>query len=208
MSAASLRKKSFKWMADLNEIEFFKKWAEELQKHRAYHRAKQAEYRASAPEYNRMLLRRSYKKHAERRREEARQRRACASAESRKRQREWRKQRYHQRIKNDPNYRLRHRMRNRIKEALRKHYGAKAFATMELIGCTVDHLRNHIEALWKDGMSWDNYGFWHGQWHLDHIKPCAAFDLTDPEQQTACFHYTNLQPLWAMDNWRKGAQHA
>jgi hypothetical protein len=44
----------------------------------------------------------------------------------------------------------------------------------------------------------------HGIWHIDHITPCTAFDLTDPEQQKKCFHYTNLQPLWASDNIRKG----
>ena len=50
-------------------------------------------------------------------------------------------------------------------------------------------------------MSWDNYGI-HG-WHIDHIRPCASFDLTDPEQQRQCFHYPNLQPLWAFDNLSK-----
>jgi HNH endonuclease. len=53
-------------------------------------------------------------------------------------------------------------------------------------------------------MSWDNYG--RDGWHIDHIRPCASFDLTDPEQQRQCFHYTNLQPLWAADNIRKGAK--
>ncbi len=48
-------------------------------------------------------------------------------------------------------------------------------------------------------MTWDNYG----EWHIDHIKPCALFDFTKEEQQRECFHYTNLQPLWAKDNMRK-----
>ena len=48
-------------------------------------------------------------------------------------------------------------------------------------------------------MTKENYG----EWHVDHIKPCASFDLTDPEQQAICFHYTNLQPLWAVDNIKK-----
>jgi hypothetical protein len=47
-------------------------------------------------------------------------------------------------------------------------------------------------------MSWDNYGI--KGWHIDHIIPCAAFDLTDPEQQKICFHYTNLRPLYWADN--------
>ncbi len=45
-----------------------------------------------------------------------------------------------------------------------------------------------------------------GRIHVDHIRPCASFDLTRASQQRACFHFTNLQPLWAADNRRKGAK--
>ena len=48
-------------------------------------------------------------------------------------------------------------------------------------------------------MSWNNYG----KWHVDHIRPCIDFDLSKPEEQQKCFHYTNLQPLWAEENMRK-----
>lgn len=48
-------------------------------------------------------------------------------------------------------------------------------------------------------MTWQNYG----QWHVDHIRPCASFDLSKPEEQRACFHYANLQPLWGEENLRK-----
>ena len=51
-------------------------------------------------------------------------------------------------------------------------------------------------------MSWDNYG----QWHIDHIKPLAEFDLTNRPQFLAACHYTNLQPLWASANHKKGAR--
>ena len=54
-------------------------------------------------------------------------------------------------------------------------------------------------------MTWDNWQ--HDGWHIDHIRPCASFDLADLEQQRQCFHYTNLQPLWAADNIRKGAKY-
>ena len=50
-------------------------------------------------------------------------------------------------------------------------------------------------------MSWANYG--KGGWHFDHIRPARSFDLTNFEQQNACFHYTNFQPLWEFDNISK-----
>jgi hypothetical protein len=50
-------------------------------------------------------------------------------------------------------------------------------------------------------MNWDNYGFY--GWHIDHIRPCASFDLSKPSEQRKCFNYTNLQPLWATENWGK-----
>jgi hypothetical protein len=80
---------------------------------------------------------------------------------------------------------------------------------LELLGCAIEKVVKHIEAQFKEGMAWDNYGYY--SWHIDHIKPCDAFDLTDPAQRAAaqraeCFHYTNLQPLWAEDNLAKGAK--
>ena len=72
---------------------------------------------------------------------------------------------------------------------------------MKLVGCGIDFLKKHLESKFENGMTWDNYGV--NGWHMDHIKPCAAFDLTLDEQQKECFHYTNIQPLWAKDNVRK-----
>lgn len=95
-------------------------------------------------------------------------------------------------------------LRSRIYAALRIGSGNRAAKTMELIGCSVNQLKEHIEAQWDEGMSWENWSL--AGWHIDHIRPCASFDLTDPEQQRQCFHYSNLQPLWAADNIRKGAK--
>ena len=58
-----------------------------------------------------------------------------------------------------------------------------------------------IAAGFLPGMTWENHT--RSGWHIDHIVPCAAFDLSDPAQQRACFHYTNLQPLWAKTNLKK-----
>lgn len=104
------------------------------------------------------------------------------------------------RFATEPEYKLKHILRSRLKNAL-KGVGEKSKRTLELLGCTVEELRKHLESKFKEDMSWKNYGF--DTWHIDHIIPCDKFDLTDSKQQEQCFHYTNLQPLWAKDNWQK-----
>lgn len=95
------------------------------------------------------------------------------------------------------------RLRTLVRNSLRSQGGRKAIKTVEAIGCSIDFLKVHLESKFQAGMSWaDRQSF-----HIDHIKPCALFDLTDPEQQKACFHYTNLQPLRPVDNIRKGARY-
>jgi hypothetical protein len=85
--------------------------------------------------------------------------------------------------------------------AFLKGYTNSSFVN-ELVGCTRENLISHLEAQFLLGMTWENYGR-HG-WHIDHIKPCAFFDLSDINQAKECFNYQNLQPLWALDNHRKG----
>jgi len=101
--------------------------------------------------------------------------------------------------KNNVSYRISGSLRSRINIAIRKGQGAKNHSTESLLGCDVDFLKNYIAKKFVKGMSWGNYG----KWHIDHIKPCSSFDLTKPEQQKLCFHYSNLQPLWAKDNISK-----
>ena len=97
--------------------------------------------------------------------------------------------------------RIRGLLSDRINSALRWLHKSKS--TMELLGCSIEYLKEHLEKQFQDGMTWENRGQF--GWHIDHIIPCAAFDLNNPEEQKKCFHYTNLQPLWATDNHRKGA---
>ena len=99
------------------------------------------------------------------------------------------------RYRSDPTFRLLDNLRSRVRKAL--HRNSKSAATKALLGICVDECRKYIEALFTEGMSWDS------DIHIDHIVPCASFDLSDPEQQRACFHYTNLQPLWGPDNLKK-----
>ncbi len=61
---------------------------------------------------------------------------------------------------------------------------------------------SHIESMFEPGMSWDNWG----EWHIDHIRPLASFDLENAERLAEACHYTNLRPLWKVDNLRKGAK--
>lgn len=99
---------------------------------------------------------------------------------------------------NDPCFRIAKSIRGRTRKIL---LGIRKYKpTLELLGCTFEELKFHLESQFKDGMNWDNYG----KWHMDHIRPCASFDLTDVEQQKICFNYKNLQPLWAEDNLSKG----
>lgn len=93
-------------------------------------------------------------------------------------------------------------LRTRLRDALDR--GQKSAATLVLLGCTVEELRLHLEAQFLPGMTWENRGSY--GWHIDHILPCNSFDLTDPRQQRACFHFTNLQPLWWRDNLAKGSK--
>jgi hypothetical protein len=104
------------------------------------------------------------------------------------------------RLKNDPEFRLLSNLRARVRGAIKFYKGEKLFRTMELIGCSIHDVKLHLESKFTEGMSWENYG----KWHIDHIIPCCAFNLIDPQEQLKCFHYTNLQPLWAEDNLKKG----
>lgn len=104
--------------------------------------------------------------------------------------------------KTDVNFRLAGNLRSRLRRAMIFGRGAKSASTLQLLGCTVDELKVKLESRFQPGMTWDNYG----EWHVDHIKPCASFDLTEPAQQLACFHFSNLQPLWALENLKKGAR--
>lgn len=92
-------------------------------------------------------------------------------------------------------------LRNRIYGVLKGY--KKESGLKDVLGCNIMAFRIYLESLWTDGMSWDNYN--KTGWHIDHIRPCASFDLSDPEQQKQCFHYTNLQPMWAIPNMIKNS---
>lgn len=116
---------------------------------------------------------------------------------------ERRRKRRAYRMANDPSYRMQRSIRNALYGSL---MGAKKSAsTLVLVGLPswCDFAR-YIESTWTEGMSWANYGNPNGDhtdcWHIDHIVPCCAFDHSKPEDQRKCWHYTNMQALWADEN--------
>jgi hypothetical protein len=104
-------------------------------------------------------------------------------------------------LRPSPERRLKESMRARIWAALKGRSNGRLWGRL---GYSLDDLRKHLASLMTEGMSWDNYG----HWHVDHIKPCAAFNLEDDEEFRACWALSNLQPLWDRDNCVKGAKYA
>ena len=105
------------------------------------------------------------------------------------------------RIKTNINYKLSHYCRGRVRSALKRNQ--KAGHTIDLIGCSISELKLHLEKQFSVGMSWDNYGKGADKWNIDHIIPCAFFNLIDPVEQYMCFNFQNMQPLWEQDNIKK-----
>ncbi len=104
--------------------------------------------------------------------------------------------------KNNFEFRLTSILRARLNKAIIPNI--KNRSSLEFIGCSIEQLKQHLESQFLLGMNWNNHSL-HG-WHIDHRIPCAKFDLSKEEEQFKCFHYTNLQPLWAKENWSKGSK--
>lgn len=105
----------------------------------------------------------------------------------------------------DIEFRIAKNIRSRTRLALKKWDTKKCTSTERLLGCSISEFKNYFCNLFTEGMTWEL--FMKGEIHIDHIKPCCRFDLSEPEQQTACFHYSNLQPLWKLDNFIKGKKY-
>lgn len=105
-----------------------------------------------------------------------------------------------ERSKVDTAYRIKNICSSRLRKAIYAQGGTKTSRTVDLLGCSPNELRQHLEKQFDSNMTWENYGSY---WHVDHIKPCSLFDLTKQEEQYKCFHYSNLQPLEAIANIKK-----
>lgn len=105
----------------------------------------------------------------------------------------WRKEK----SQNDPNFKIKNNLRSRLSNALRRH--TKNGSAIKDLGCSIEQFKEYLESKFQPGMTWDNYG----KWHIDHIVPLSSFNLSDRKQFLKACHYTNLQPLWAIDNIKK-----
>lgn len=79
------------------------------------------------------------------------------------------------------------------------HGNQKVGSAIKDLGCSVEFFKKYLESLFLEGMSWDNYG----EWHIDHKIPLSSFNLLDHKELSKACYYTNLQPLWAIDNLMK-----
>jgi hypothetical protein len=82
---------------------------------------------------------------------------------------------------------------------LKKNNIKRTITHLDLIGCSIEVLKNHLEVKFIDEMSFFNYG----DWEVDHIYPLSKFDLTKVDQIKKAFNYINLQPLWYKENRSK-----
>lgn len=104
------------------------------------------------------------------------------------------------RRKTDINFKIADNLRRRLNQAIKSN--TKAKNTISIIGCEISFLRNYLESRFRGNMSWSNYG---DIWEIDHVRPCASFDLSIPGEQERCFNYKNLQPLFNYENRSKGS---
>lgn len=103
----------------------------------------------------------------------------------------------------DKGYKLSIILRQRLNKALRGNY--KVGSAVKDLGCSVEEFRIYLESKFQNGMTWENYG--RTGWHIDHIVPLSSFNLENESEFKQATHYTNMQPLWATENIKKGNIH-
>jgi hypothetical protein len=180
------------------------KQAEKYEKNKEYYKAKSLEnYRK-----NKERISKKQKEYQKKNAEHFKRKHNEYRAANRERARRWNRK-YAQANRQKLNDKLRERRRNdplmRLKDAIRgsvrAYLGSKKTrrsATFEIVGCTPDFLRSHLEKQFEPGMTWENYG---SHWHVDHRIPLASG--TTPEEVMGLSHWTNLQPLEALENLLK-----
>jgi len=112
------------------------------------------------------------------------------------------------RWKEDVGFRVVQLLRNRVYLVLKRN--TKSVPTMELVGCTIDFLKKHLQstAILNGYKNFDINNYSGKEYHIDHIIPCASFNMEDIGQQRLCFNWSNLQILDRIQNCRKGTKYA
>ncbi|MFA5031091.1 MAG: hypothetical protein WC495_05910 [Patescibacteria group bacterium] len=133
-----------------------------------------------------------YQKHRERYLEEKRKYRKTHSKEI--------KDYRNKRMKTDIKFKLICYLRSRLSVAVRNNQ--KSGSAVKDLGCSIPELKIYLESKFQVGMTWENWGI--NGWHIDHIIPLDSFNLQNKDEFLKASHYTNLQPMWAEENWEKG----
>jgi hypothetical protein len=105
---------------------------------------------------------------------------------------------YKRLLKENPSFKLGHLLRSYTRKFLKKN---KSVATSDLLGCSLEFFKEWLSFNFKEDMTFDNHGTC---WHIDHLIPCSRFNLVDEQEQRRCFHWTNMKPMYAHDNIKKG----
>jgi hypothetical protein len=181
-----------------NTLKIKQRKKEYRQENREVIRAYEKEYREENRNKIREINQRSYNKHKTKRQAEQKEYRKKNNDIIFRRRYKWEKSK----LKTDLNFKLAKNIRARLKQAIKDNQ--RAGSAISDLGCSIEELKLHLEKQFQDEMSWENWGLY--GWHIDHIIPLSSFDLSNREQFLKACHYTNLQPLWATDNLKKGGQ--
>lgn len=129
---------------------------------------------------------------------EAQKRHYKNNLEARKKRRKWVNNYLKEKKEKDPIFKIIRNFRSRIPKILKRRNVSKKNSMLKILGCTATEFKIHLEKQFKLGMNWDNYGT---EWHVDHIIPYDTAKTIDEVEKLT--HYSNQQPLWAIENLKK-----
>lgn len=200
-NADKMRKMNVEWRRK-NPDKVRKRKAEWRRKNADKARKKDAEYRRKRADKNRVYRAEYYQKNRDKVLKKTAEYVRKNADKVHKRQAKWRRKNADELRKRKAEYssKIEVKIVNRQRSRLKTIVESTSVRRHEMTGCTPLQLRQHIESQFVKGMTWENQG----RWHIDHIMPCSAFDLTKPDQVKVCFNWQNLRPIWAKKNLSKG----
>lgn len=107
---------------------------------------------------------------------------------------------YRKKQKENPNYQIKYSLRSNLKSRLKTNNETKDDRTLTYVGCSVEFFKGWLEYNFDKKMNWKNRGSY---WHIDHIMPCASYNLSKQKEIHECYHWTNLRPLYKKENIQK-----